>query len=53
MLKKLSTVTVKSNLQSYKLMQGAGKYRQEGKAYVVQDGDIIFFKFNVSGGGKK
>ncbi|KAJ6313826.1 hypothetical protein OIU78_017467 [Salix suchowensis] len=27
----------------------AGKYKQEGKTYVVQDGDIIFFKFNVSG----
>ncbi|KAJ9147167.1 hypothetical protein P3X46_029359 [Hevea brasiliensis] len=26
---------------------------KEGKTYVVQDGDIIFFKFNVSGGGKK
>lgn len=25
----------------------AGKYRQEGKAYVVQDGDVLFFKFNV------
>ena len=25
----------------------AGKYRVEGKEYVVQDGDIIFFKFNV------
>ena len=24
-----------------------GKYRQEGKEYVVQDGDCIFFKFNV------
>lgn len=48
-----SELTVKSNLQSYKLMQAAGKYRQEGKTYVVQDGDIIFFKFNVSGGGKK
>uniref|UniRef100_A0A7N1A8T0 YchF C-terminal domain-containing protein n=1 Tax=Kalanchoe fedtschenkoi TaxID=63787 RepID=A0A7N1A8T0_KALFE len=35
------------------LIRAAGKYRQEGKTYVVQDGDIIFFKFNVSGGGKK
>lgn len=34
-------------------LQAAGKYKQEGKTYVVQDGDIIFFKFNVSGGGKK
>jgi len=25
----------------------AGKYRVEGREYVVQDGDIIFFKFNV------
>ena len=24
-----------------------GKIRQEGKEYIVQDGDIIFFKFNV------
>ncbi|MBP7105879.1 MAG: DUF933 domain-containing protein, partial [Spirochaetia bacterium] len=24
-----------------------GKMRQEGRDYVVQDGDIIFFKFNV------
>lgn len=25
----------------------AGKYRQEGKEYLVQDGDVLFFKFNV------
>ncbi|MDR2516660.1 MAG: redox-regulated ATPase YchF [Spirochaetaceae bacterium] len=25
----------------------AGKYRIEGKEYQVQDGDVIFFKFNV------
>ena len=24
-----------------------GKLRQEGKGYIVKDGDIIFFKFNV------
>ena len=24
-----------------------GKYRSEGKDYVVQDGDIILFRFNV------
>lgn len=35
------------------LQKAAGKYRQEGKTYVVNDADIIFFKFNVSGGGKK
>ena len=27
--------------------QSLGKYRQEGKNYVVKDGDIIEFKFNV------
>jgi GTP-binding protein YchF len=25
----------------------AGKYRVEGKEYQVQDGDVVFFKFNV------
>ena len=25
----------------------AGKIRQEGKNYIIQDGDVIFFKFNV------
>ncbi len=25
----------------------AGKYRMEGKDYLVQDGDVLFFKFNV------
>ena len=25
----------------------AGKYRIEGKEYIVQDGDVIFFKFNL------
>ena len=29
-------------------IKAAGKYRQEGKEYVVQDGDCIFFKFNVT-----
>jgi len=31
----------------------AGKYRQEGKNYVVKDSDIIFFKFNVTADKKK
>lgn len=33
-----------------------GKYRQQGKQYVVEDGDIILFKFNAGaglGGAKK
>ena len=25
----------------------AGKYRLEGKEYIVQDGDVMFFKFNI------
>jgi len=29
-------------------VKAAGKLKQEGKNYVVQEGDIIFFKFNVS-----
>ena len=36
-------------------VKAAGKYRQQGKGYTVEDGDIIFFKFNASaglGGGK-
>ncbi|MDB3868679.1 redox-regulated ATPase YchF [Candidatus Marinimicrobia bacterium] len=28
-------------------LKEAGKIRQEGKSYIVVDGDIIFFKFNV------
>ncbi|MGI5070275.1 redox-regulated ATPase YchF [Treponema pectinovorum] len=38
------------DLRKYKSeaeIKSAGKYRQEGKEYVVQDGDVIFFKFNV------
>mmetsp|Transcript_13523 Transcript_13523/g.41049 ORF Transcript_13523/g.41049 Transcript_13523/m.41049 type:complete len:401 (+) Transcript_13523:84-1286(+) len=31
----------------------AGKYRQEGKNYIVKEGDIIFFKFNVTTDKKK
>jgi len=25
----------------------AGKLRQQGKKYIMQDGDCVFFKFNV------
>jgi len=31
----------------------AGKYRQEGKQYLVKDGDIIHFMFNVTADKKK
>ena len=30
---------------SEQAVKAAGKYRQQGKLYVVQDGDVIFFKF--------
>jgi obg-like ATPase 1 len=33
-------------------VKAAGKYRQEGKNYIVQDGDICHFLFNKAGGGK-
>lgn len=32
---------------SYNAAREAGKVRSEGKEYVVQDGDVILFKFNV------
>ncbi len=32
--------------------RSAGKYRQQGRNYVVEDGDIIFFKFNAGAGLK-
>jgi ribosome-binding ATPase YchF (GTP1/OBG family) len=34
-------------LGSEKALKAAGKIRLEGKEYVVQDGDIINFRFNV------
>ena len=32
---------------SEQAVKEAGLYRSEGKEYVVKDGDILFFKFNV------
>ena len=32
---------------SQQAVKDAGRVRQEGKEYVVQDGDIMLFKFNV------
>jgi len=43
-------------LGSEQKVKAAGKYRDQGKTYTVQDGDIIFFKFNAGAGltaGKK
>ena len=34
-------------LGSESAARAAGKLATEGKEYVVQDGDVIFFKFNV------
>ncbi|XP_054709941.1 obg-like ATPase 1 [Uloborus diversus] len=31
-------------------LKAAGKYRQQGRNYTVEDGDIIFFKFNAGAG---
>lgn len=35
------------NLKSEQAVKEAGKYRLEGKEYLVKDGDILFFRFNV------
>ncbi|MDO8527500.1 MAG: redox-regulated ATPase YchF [Deltaproteobacteria bacterium] len=34
-------------LGSEAAVKGAGKYKSEGKEYIVQDGDIMLFRFNV------
>jgi hypothetical protein len=36
-----------SDLGSEKAAREAGKMRQEGKEYVVKDGDVMLFRFNV------
>jgi obg-like ATPase 1 len=33
-------------------VKASGKHRQQGKEYVVNDGDIIHFRFNVTAKGK-
>lgn len=35
------------DLKTESAVKEAGKYRIEGKEYVVKDGDVLFFKFNV------
>ena len=40
-----------ADLEKYgteKAVQEAGRLRLEGKEYVMQDGDICYFRFNVS-----
>jgi len=34
-------------LGSEQAIKDKGLYRSEGKEYVVKDGDVLFFKFNV------
>ena len=34
-------------MKSEQAVKDAGKYRSEGKEYIVKDGDILFFRFNV------
>lgn len=40
-------------LGSESAVKSEGKYKMHGKEYVVQDGDIIFFKFNKPNPKKK
>ncbi|KAI8052400.1 GTP-binding protein YchF [Syncephalis plumigaleata] len=40
-------------LGSESSVKAAGKYMQKGRDYIVEDGDIIFFKFNVTSSKKK
>ncbi|VDD97127.1 unnamed protein product [Enterobius vermicularis] len=37
-------------LGSESAVRGAGKYRQQGRNYIVEDGDVILFKFNAGAG---
>jgi len=41
------TVNDLEKYQSELSLKNSGKIRQEGKDYIVKDGDVIFFKFNV------
>lgn len=40
-------------LGSESACKAEGVYRQMGKEYEVEDGDVIFFKFNVTAQPKK
>ncbi|MEM7646285.1 MAG: DUF933 domain-containing protein, partial [Pseudomonadota bacterium] len=35
------------DLKTEGAVKESGKYRLEGKEYIVQDGDVLFFRFNV------
>ena len=49
---RLASLLIAKNHPQVAVKEG-GKYRQEGKNYVVKDKDIIFFKFNVTADKKK
>lgn len=42
-----------NRFENEQLCRDEGKLHQQGRNYEVQDGDIIFFKFNAAKGGKK
>ena len=44
---KLENVTVEANNFDYAAVKAKGLQRTEGKEYVVNDGDVIEFLFNV------
>jgi obg-like ATPase 1 len=45
--------TLSGGAKSMAAVKAAGKYRQEGRNYVMQDGDIVHFMFNVTAPKKK
>lgn len=45
--------TLSNGTKSMANVKAAGKYRQEGRNYVMQDGDIVHFMFNVTASAKK
>ncbi len=45
--------TLSNGTKSMAAVKAAGKYRQEGRNYVMQDGDIVHFMFNVTAPKKK
>jgi hypothetical protein len=38
-----------TTLKTEAAVKEAGKFKVEGKEYIVQDGDIMHFRFNVQG----
>merc|ERR1712032_1034863 len=41
---------IMAEVMKFAAFKAAGGYRQQGKNYIVEDGDIIFFKFNAGAG---